>query len=433
MTEYIVFVSTLLSSIVHVLLGMLLLARFYRPGRLSNKKMAVAGVCGGLVAVVLAICSLSQLQMVYLEILLLMILAKILLQIEIRNSLLVVMLYEIAVWLGVFIVSVASSVWWKSESFMNTAHLYGQLPIWIVHILFVIILTYVIKNADIGAKEVFRMTSVIAIIEMFATVTISGMEISYISTDTVYMWLIFSMVLFMNVLFLYILYQRRMEQEVVKLKQEQAELLEKDYKTLNQAYEINAKLFHDFHNHIGALQQMLAHEKYEEAVDYLDALQEPVKGMTDTVWTGDDTVDYLINSKMTAASACGIAFHVEVEFPRNTNIQGVDLCAIIGNLIDNALDATKQNEKEEDRKISLTIRRIHQMLVIKVENPYTVPIEQKETGELQTTKKQDGLHGWGLKSAQTAAKKYDGMVRTTCEDNIFRAVATLSYEGVSRE
>ncbi len=433
MTEYIVFASTFLSSIVHVLLGMLLLARFYRPGQLFNKKMAVAGVCGGAVAVVLSICPLSQLQMVYLEILLLMILAKILLQIEMRNSLLVVMLYEIAVWLGVFIVSVASSVWWKSEAFMNTVHLYGQLPIWIVHILFVIILTYVIKNADIGAKEAFRITSVIAIIEMFATVTISGMEISYISTDTVYMWLIFSMVLLMNVLFLYILYQRRMEQEVVKLKQEQAELLEKDYKTLNQAYEINAKLFHDFHNHIGALQQMLAHEKYEEAADYLDALQEPVRGMANTVWTGDDTVDYLINSKMTAASEYGIAFHAEVEFPRNANIQGVDLCAIIGNLIDNALDATKQNEKQEDRKISLTIRRIHQMLVIKVENPYTVPIEQKETGELQTTKKQEGLHGWGLKSAKTAAEKYDGMVRTTCEDNIFRAVATLYYEGVSRE
>lgn len=433
MTEYIVFASTILSSIVHVLLGMLLLACFYRPGRLSNQKVAVAGICGGMGAVVFAICPLSQLQMVYLEILLLMIMAKIFLQITMRKSLLVVMLYEIAVWLGVFIVSVACSVWSESEAYMNTAHLYGQLPIWIVHILFVIILTYVIKNEDIGAKEAFRVTSVIAIIEMFATVTISGMEISYIPTDTVYMWLIFSMVLLMNVLFLYILHQRRMEQEVVRLKQEQAELLEKDYKTLNQAYEINAKLFHDFHNHIGALQQMLAHEKYEEAVDYLDALQEPVKGMTDTVWTGDDTVDYLINSKMAVASEYGIAFYAEVEFPRNANIQGIDLCAIIGNLIDNALDATKQNEKQEDRKISLTIRRIHQMLVIKVENSYTVPVEQKETGELQTTKKQDGLHGWGLKSAQTAAEKYDGMVRTTCEDNIFRAVATLSYEGISRE
>ena len=195
MIEFCIMISTFLSITVHVLLGVLLLARYYMQGKISNKKIVVAGVCGGVVAVLLAICPLSQLQMIYLETLLLMVLAKILLKIEMRNSLLVVMLYEIAVWLGVFIVSVASSVWWKSESFMNTAHLYGQLPIWIVHILCVIILTYVIKNEDIGAKEVFRITSVIAIIEMFATVTISGMEISYIPADTVYMWLIFSMVL----------------------------------------------------------------------------------------------------------------------------------------------------------------------------------------------------------------------------------------------
>ncbi len=433
MIEFCIMISTFLSITVHVLLGVLLMARYYMQGQITKRKIAVASVCGVVVAVILAICPLSQLQMIYLETLLLMVLAKILLKIEMRNSLLVVMLYEIAIWLGIFIVSVFCSLWWNSQAFMNTAHLHGQLPVWTVHILFVIILTYVIRNTDVGVKEAFRITTGIAIMEMFATVAISGMEISYIPTDTVYMWLIFSIVLLMNVLFLYIFYQRRVEQEVVRLKQEQAKLLERDYKTLNQAYEINAKLFHDFHNHIGALQQMLAHEKYKEAVDYLNALQEPVRGMTNTVWTGDDTVDYLINSKMTTASECGISFHAEVEFPHNTNIRGVDLCAIIGNLIDNALDATKQNENQADRKISLTIRRIHQMLVIKVENPYTVPIEQKETGELQTTKKQEGLHGWGLKSAKTAAEKYDGMVRTTCEDNIFRAVATLSYEGVSRE
>ena len=433
MIEYIIFISTLLSNIVHVILGMLLIALFYLQGQCPKKNIAIAGICGGLAAVVLSFCPISQLQMVYLTIILLLVLARLFLQIEIRKSMLIVMLYEIAIWLGVFIVSVCCSVWCKFEAFMSTAHLYGQLPIWIVHILFVLILIYVVRNSHKDAKEVFRIASVIAIIEMFATVAISGMEISYIPADTVYMWLIFSMVLLMNVLFLYILHQRRVEQEVVRLKQEQAKLLEKDYKTLNQAYEMNAKLFHDFHNHIGTLQQMLSNEKYAEAVDYLDALQEPIKGMAATVWTGDDTVDYLINSKMAIASECGIAFQAEVEFPHNTNIRGVDLCAIICNLIDNALDATKQNENQEDRIISLTIRRIHQMLVIKVENPYTVPVEQKETGELETTKKEDGLHGFGLKSAKTAAEKYDGMVRTTCEDNIFRAVATLSYEGISRE
>ena len=72
------------------------------------------------------------------------------------------------------------------------------------------------------------------------------------------------------------------------------------------------------------------------------------------------------------------------------------------------------------------------MLVIKVENRFaTRPIEAE--GVLQTTKEAGGLHGWGLKSAQSAAAKYDGMVQTSFTGQVFRAVVTLSYQGVSTE
>ena len=87
------------------------------------------------------------------------------------------------------------------------------------------------------------------------------------------------------------------EKELARLKSQQAELLEHDYTALNNAYAANAKLFHDFHNHIGVLRQLLSHKKTEEAVQYLDELQSPVQEMADAVWTGDETADYLINSK----------------------------------------------------------------------------------------------------------------------------------------
>jgi hypothetical protein len=70
------------------------------------------------------------------------------------------------------------------------------------------------------------------------------------------------------------------------------------------------------------------------------------------------------------------------------------------------------------------------MLVIKVEN-YFIATPVKENGYLKTSKVGNGLHGWGLKSAQAAAEKYDGMVRTSYEGNMFRAVATLSYHGLT--
>ena len=67
--------------------------------------------------------------------------------------------------------------------------------------------------------------------------------------------------------------------------------------------------------------------------------------------------------------------------------------------------------------------------MIKVENSFLVPPVQ-EKGLLKTTKAESGLHGWGLKSAETAAEKYDGIVQTTYTANTFQAVATLSYQGI---
>lgn len=86
----------------------------------------------------------------------------------------------------------------------------------------------------------------------------------------------------------------------------------------------------------------------------------------------------------------------------------------------------------ELRFVRLTIRRINQMLVIKVENSFATPPIQ-ENRMLKTTKTENGLHGWGLKSAQTAAEKYDGMIQTAYTGSTFRAVATLSYHGVTME
>lgn len=83
---------------------------------------------------------------------------------------------------------------------------------------------------------------------------------------------------------------------------------------------------------------------------------------------------------------------LQVEFPSHTNIRSADLCAILGNLLDNALEASRQVPAAEQREIRLTIRCIHQMLVIKVENPF-VALPNEKDGVLQTAKAQNGLHG----------------------------------------
>lgn len=135
--------------------------------------------------------------------------------------------------------------------------------------------------------------------------------------------------------------------------------------------------------------------------------------------------------ELAAAAEKQIRFQAEAEFPRHTGIRDADLCAVLGNLLDNALEAAEKVEAAEGRWVRLTMRGIHQMLVIRVENGFQEkPVEER--GEWKSTKTEGGLHGWGLKSARIAAEKYEGTVSTVCEQNVFRATATLCFR-LSRE
>lgn len=95
-----------------------------------------------------------------------------------------------------------------------------------------------------------------------------------------------------------------------------------------------AKLYHDLHNHIEVLCHCLDEGDLGAARRYCQDLRGPVEEMAHTVWTGDPAVDHLITSKTARAQALGAQTQVNVEFPRNTDIRGVDLTAILGNLLD---------------------------------------------------------------------------------------------------
>lgn len=348
-----------------------------------------------------------------------------------RMSLFLGLYYEIAVFFWQFLLGAGAGVVFHSAAFLNRRTGSGQAAVWLLHGLLLLLAWYAAgSSSSLTEKKAFRFVSAVAVAGLAAVITLSEQTVLVIGEDTLDTWTILSAVILMSVQVFHINRQYEMEKKLAALSSQQAELLERDYQTLNRAYAVHAKLFHDFHNHMGVLRRLLSHERYEEALQYLDELQEPVQGMRDTAWTGDETADYLINEKTARAEATGIRLQAQVEFPRHTNIRSADLCAILGNLLDNALEAAGQVPETEERFLQLTIRRIHQMLVIKVENSFRIP-PVMEDGLPKTTKEDNGLHGWGLKSVQTAAEKYDGMVQTSYTDKLFRTVVTLSYEGVS--
>ena len=430
MMEWHQIVSYFLTNGIRIFLCLCLAAALLRFPQ--TKKSTILFSLGGAVIITVFSCfSLSQFYLLGIEIVMLLVMARYLFQREMRICLFVIFFYEIAIALWEFLISAGLGVLLQLNHFVNDGTAEYMIAVWTVRLLMIGIAVFLYKKHNVSGNEMFRFASVMAVLGMFGVIALSEQQFILLNDSSLTIWLILSLILMIAVLLFNLNRQYEKEKEIVQLKAEQAALLERDYQTLNTSYSQNAKLFHDLHNHIEILHRFLAQGKTADALHYLDGFHIPMQEITQTIWTADEAADYLINSKVALAQQQKIQTKINIEFPHHTNIRSADLTTILGNLLDNALEAIL-NTQGKSHFINLTIRRINDMLIIKVENDCEkTPFDSN--GDLQTTKSNSGLHGWGLKSARTAAERYDGTIETSYSDNLFCAVATLSYKYLQTE
>ena len=405
--------------------GLLLVAR--ATGFRTRRGTMLLACGGGVVVTVLQRVSRSTIVPVAIELLVITAVAWYYMRDKINLCLFLAFFYEVGVGLWDFLLQAGLGILFHSQRFIDPADLESLAGVWMTRALMLggaVILTRQREHSDAP----MRSLSILVILGMVGAVTPSEQKILPLDEDLVGTWIILSMVLMFAILFYRVNRQREMESEIARLKQEQAEIVERDYQALRRTYEGNAKLYHDLHNHIEAIYQCLLQGETEEAARYCEDLRAPVREISQTVWTGDKALDYLISSKLALAEQERIKTKVNIEYPHNTNIRSVDLTTILGNLLDNALEAV-QTAPNDLRFLNLTIRRINAMLIIKVENGYgNAP--KREGGKLLTLKTDKAFHGWGLKSVQTAADRYDGTISTNDKDGIFQSVVTLSFQAI---
>ncbi|MCD7947298.1 MAG: GHKL domain-containing protein [Oscillospiraceae bacterium] len=211
------------------------------------------------------------------------------------------------------------------------------------------------------------------------------------------------------------------ELEMIELRNQ---MLEDSYETLNVVYAKNAKLHHDINNHLDTLYQLLDTNAVSEAKEYIERISEPVKDLNRVVWTGVDVVDAILNSKLEKAKKDDIEMTYNVEYPKHSNIQAHDICVILSNLIDNALEAVMKGQGKKEVKV--TIRKINSFLTIQVSNDIFEPVKMQD-GKIITTKSDTLLHGWGIQSVKAAAENYEGTVKYTYDNQQFVVTVILFY------
>lgn len=206
------------------------------------------------------------------------------------------------------------------------------------------------------------------------------------------------------------------------------ELLEQNYKNLQNLYMSNQYIFHDFKHHVVLLRNYLDRHEYEKAVQYLGEFAEPVEKLSNYIHTGCDVLDLVFNIKEDEAKQKGIRYQVEVDGEFKTNINENDLGNIFFNLLDNAIEACEKI-KGQDKWIRVLIKRKNQIYIIKIENSIRFPVLVKD-GEYLTEKDNRECHGIGMKSVESCVKHYGGNVRWSHTEDVFTVVITFFENGL---
>ena len=171
-------------------------------------------------------------------------------------------------------------------------------------------------------------------------------------------------------------------------------------------------LKHDMKNHILSLQTLLGRGDLEEIEKYLSSMQDFMANPSEHVATGNDSIDSLLNYKIQSAKERLDAVETKINIPEKLMLRSFDLNVILGNLLDNAIDAAMQTE---ERKLRMTMKLEKGILFLNLCNSCQGIAEGKK-GSLETTKADRENHGMGLSSVRRIVEKYHGDMELFCEN-----------------
>ena len=142
------------------------------------------------------------------------------------------------------------------------------------------------------------------------------------------------------------------------------------------------------------------------------------EGYQDLFDTGIPTLDGLLRAKLSEARVRNIQFSVNMDLTSVSYIDPVDICAIFGNIIDNAIEASEKLPNPEDRFIELKSGDFADQTAIRIINTYAADsIRFKDNQTMETTKPDKDSHGIGLSSVRRSVEKYGGVLSTHTTDD----------------
>lgn len=193
--------------------------------------------------------------------------------------------------------------------------------------------------------------------------------------------------------------------------------LERHYEEVKSIYTTMRGWRHDYHNHIQTMKAHIALDQFSQLEGYLDELDNDLEKVDTQIKTGNIMADAIINSKVALAENNRIKINVKAQVNKKIVVSDIDLCVIIGNLMDNAIDACLLIENEEKRFIRIYVGKLKEQMYISVTNATCE--DKRNSTNIFASKKGGMMHGHGLRRVDTTVIKYQGYLNRQNEPGVF--------------
>ena len=196
----------------------------------------------------------------------------------------------------------------------------------------------------------------------------------------------------------------------------QRELIETHYREVENMYRQMRGWRHDYRGHLQAMKALLSAGDLDGLRGYLDKLDTDLNTVDTVIKTGNPMADAILNSKISLAQSRGITVKADAHVPVGLRMSEIDLCCILGNLFDNAIEASMALP-EEERLIRVYMEMKGTQLYISFTN-FTAGKKLRKTGKVYKSTKGEG-HGFGLVRIDKIIEQLDGYLSRNSEDGAF--------------
>lgn len=230
-------------------------------------------------------------------------------------------------------------------------------------------------------------------------------------------------IILLNIVCFYMTYslsKSNSETEELRMLRQQEEYRTQYAEEIKNQYEEIRRMRHDMKQNFAVISALHNEGKYDEAKEYIDKISENLAKFDMIIDVENDFLNAILNFKLSIAQKRGIAVVCD-SVSSIDGIEDIDLCNIIGNILDNAIEAA---EKCDKGMIEVSIRSDENKIHILIANSIGSSVLTRNQ-ELKSTKKDGFCHGYGVKTIKSIAEKYNGFARFNEEGKTFYCQAVM--------